>query len=341
MTKLIAFLAALWILVGTVAVRAEVKFGAATGQVDATVNFGSGADGFSIDFVTIGRTGNPADTSGEPESAGRVNYAYAIAKFEISRDMVVKANDGGGLGITLADMSTRGGNGGNRPATGISWNEAARFVNWLNTSQGFPAAYRFARQPGDEGYDVNSGILKWRSDQPGYNSANPFRNSQARYVLPGTHEWYKAAYFDPSLNKGAGGYWNYPTGSDVEPLAVKHGTAVGTAVYRQLMDQGLADVDQAGGLSPNGVMGLGGNVWEWEETEWDLVNSDTTADRGLRGGAWDVGSINLSASSRLGIEPSSGLSNVGFRVVIVPEPTSGLAGTLGICAILLWKRSSR
>jgi hypothetical protein len=24
-------------------------------------------------------------------------------------------------------------------------------------------------------------------------------------------------------------------------------------------------VDKAGGLSPYGVMGLGGNVWEWEE----------------------------------------------------------------------------
>ena len=40
------------------------------------------------------------------------------------------------------------------PATGISWNEAARFVNWLNVSQGHPVAYKFHSQPGDPGYHV-------------------------------------------------------------------------------------------------------------------------------------------------------------------------------------------
>ena len=40
------------------------------------------------------------------------------------------------------------------------------------------------------------------------------------------------------------------------------------------------------GWSPYGVMGMGGNVWEWEETEVDLVNDDPTGLRAARGGRW-------------------------------------------------------
>jgi hypothetical protein len=68
--------------------------------------FGNGANQFSMDFVTIGNPGNAADTSGDPNPAGRVNYVYNIGKYEVSRDMIEKANAAGGLGITLADMSS-------------------------------------------------------------------------------------------------------------------------------------------------------------------------------------------------------------------------------------------
>ena len=97
--------------------------------------FGSGANTFDIEFVSIGNPGNAADdVSANPDFAGSVPYSYRIGKFEVSRDMVTKASSAGGLGITLFDMTSFGGNGVNRPATGVSWNEAARFVNWLNTS---------------------------------------------------------------------------------------------------------------------------------------------------------------------------------------------------------------
>ena len=100
----------------------------------AADTFGSGANTFDIEFVGIGNPGNAADSTGDPNPAGSVAYAYNMGKFEVSRDMVTKANSAGGLGITLADMTALGGNGVNRPATGVTWNESARFVNWLNTS---------------------------------------------------------------------------------------------------------------------------------------------------------------------------------------------------------------
>src|SRR5436190_13212222 len=80
--------------------------------------FGSGTNSFSVDFVTIGSPGNPPDTVGTPFQAGSVGYTYQIGKYEISEQMIDKANALGGLGIT---KDTRGPN---KPATNISWFEA-------------------------------------------------------------------------------------------------------------------------------------------------------------------------------------------------------------------------
>ena len=168
------------------------------------MTFGSGANQFSMDFVTIGSPGNAADTTGSPNPAGAVGYTYQMGKYEVSRDMIIKATAAGSLGITLSDMSVFGGNGANRPTTGVSWNEAARFVNWLNTSSGGSAAYNFTTT------GANDYIGLWTvTDTLDYDASNPFRSLRANYVLPTIDEWYKAAYFDPSANGGLGGYWNY------------------------------------------------------------------------------------------------------------------------------------
>jgi formylglycine-generating enzyme required for sulfatase activity len=303
--------------------------------------FGSGANTFDIEFVTIGNPGNAADTTGDPNPAGSVANAYRIGKYEVSRDVVTKANSAGGLGITLNDMTLYGGNGLNRPATGVTWNEAARFVNWLNTSQGFTPAYKFTTQPGDGGCVANQNILLWVSGDAGFNAANPFRNSQAQYFLPSVDEWYKSAYYDPSANGGAGAYWNYPTGSDSAPTALPSGMAAGTAVYGQSIVTGPADITQAGGLSPYGTMAQGGNIWEWEETERDLVNDSSSSNRGIRGGSWALISSSLSSISRNSDSTTAGGSlGVGFRVAssAIPEPSTLLLGAVASVGLLLRRR---
>ncbi len=128
-------------------------------RADVVVSFGSDANQFDKVFVPIGNPGNVADTTGNPNPAGSVGYHYNIGKYEVSRGMVAKASAAGGLGITLHDMATFGGNGANRPATGVNWNKAARFVNWLNISQGFQPAYKFELQPGELGYNSNTDSL--------------------------------------------------------------------------------------------------------------------------------------------------------------------------------------
>src|SRR5262249_50390414 len=130
-----------------------------TGHADT---FGSGTNAFNIDFVTIGNPGNAPDTVGTPFQAGAVGYVFQMGKYEISEQMIDNANALGALGIT---KDTRGPN---KPATSVNWNEAARFVNWLNTSQGFHAAYNFTTQPGEGGYDANQNITLWVPSDSGY-----------------------------------------------------------------------------------------------------------------------------------------------------------------------------
>ena len=307
--------------VGLAAMALLATAGGVAPSQAGTVTFGSGANTFNMEFVTIGNPGNAADTTGEPNSAGAVGYTYGIGKFEVSEDMINKYNAlNPGLQIS---KDTRGTN---KPATRVSWNEAARFVNWLNTSTGNQAAYKFTTS------GVNDDIALWQSGDAGYDELNPYRNSLAKYFLPSYNEWYKAAYYDPNkLGLGVGGYWDYPTGSDSAPTPTSGGTTAGTAVYGQDFNQGPADVANAGGESPYGVMGLGGNVWEWEESSGDLANSSGSSSRGLRGGAWGyLSDYDLSSSSRNDFEPDFEDDSNGFRVAslpsseppAVPEPTS-------------------
>ena len=265
-------------------------------------DFGGGEHAFTIEFVTIGAPGNPPDTTGDPNPAGAVPYVYRIGKYEISERMIDAANALGGLGITKDKR------GPEKPATRVSWFEAAQFVNWLNTSTGGVPAYKF---------DAQGNFQLWAPGDPGYDPGNLFRNAQARYFLPSADEWYKAAFYDPV----AGIYWDYPNGSDSPPLPVASGTAPNTAVWNTGADP--ADITQAGGPSPMGTIAQAGNVWEWQESEFDLLNDSTNSTRSLRGSdnVLTHTSLALSSSYMAQALPSRSLDNVGFRIASqVPEP---------------------
>lgn len=313
-------------------VLATVASMAAPGHA-GVITFGSGSNQFNMEFVTIGNPGNLADTTGTPNPAGAVGYTYAIGKFEVSEDMITKYNANFGTANNL--VITKDTRGVNKPATSVSWNEAARFVNWLNTSTGNQAAYKFTTS------GVNDDIAFWTSGDAGYDASNPYRNSLAKYFLPSYNEWYKAAFYNPTNST----WYDYANGSNTAPTPVASGTTADTAVYNQPVPQGPADVDQAGGLSPYGVMGLGGNVLEWDETSVDLANSSVSTGRGRRGGNWLGGSALLSSSFRGFNLPNFVSSGMGFRVASqsssapVPEPTS--MAIFGLAALGMAYRARR
>jgi formylglycine-generating enzyme len=293
------------------------------------VNFGTGANQFTMEFVTIGNPGNAPDIAGSPNPAGAVAYEYSMGKFEVSETMINKFNASQSLQIT---MDTRGLDS---PATNVSWNEAARFVNWLNTSTGHAAAYKFTTS------DVNDNIELWTLGDAGYDPSNPYRNSLAKYVLPTYNEWYKAAYYNPVDNN----YYDFPNGSNTAPAPIFAGNSDNTAVYSFSFSQGPAGVFHTGGVSPYGAQGLGGNVFEWDESSSDLTNNLASDFRGLRGGSWWSDSGRLSRLFRSTAAPTYSQLDIGFRVAMlpdapVPEPSTLVIGTLFGLGGLLAKRRS-
>jgi sulfatase modifying factor 1 len=280
--------------------------GASVNAQTITQAFGSGAYSFSMQFVTIGNQNNPSDPIGSFGPVGAVPYIFNLGKYEVSRDMVLKASTAGGLGLTLRDMTGYGGNGLNKPATGISWYEAARFVNWLNTSKGYQAAYLF---DGSGNFQLWS-PLNAKGD-------NLYRHKDAFYFLPSIDEWHKGAYGSPS-----GAFYKYATGSNNPPTPVNEGTNEGSTVYEQNFNQGPADITNAGGLSPFGTMAQDGNVFEWMETARDGINDSASENRGDRSLSWFYGRGAFGSDILTNVTPLSEDFDQGFRVAMIPEPSS-------------------
>ncbi len=284
--------------------------------------FGSGANSFEIEFVPIRNAGNPPDAN--PNPAGAVPYRYRMGKYEISEQIIDTANALGGLGIT---KDTRGPN---MPATSVTWYEAARFVNWLNTSTGNVPAYKF---------DAAGNFQLWQPIDSGYDPANLYRNSRARYFLPSINEWHKAAYFDPV----AGVYYDYPNGSDMIPDGIDF---VGDTTFQAVFDDGAFnpqpnEIKDVGILSAFGIAGQAGNVAEWQESAFDRINNTVGEHRAEEGGSWKgIYTAFLAPNGGVGALPSFQADALGFRVgSVVPEPCTLVL--MGAVLIVLFGSSVR
>ena len=265
--------------------------------------FGGGTNTFTIPFVPIVNTGNTADTT----TYGAVPYQYRVSTYEITQDAITKATASGMANVTAGPWT------GNQPAASISWYEAAAFVNFLNTNSGKTAAYDLSFSDGSWSMTLQSSSNAWTAG-----GTNLYRNKDAYYFLPSDNEWYKAAYY----NLSGTNYFLYPTASSSVPTAVASGTTSGTAVYGGGAVTEPAAVTLAGGLSPYGTMGQGGNVAEWMESSLDGSNSSASADRTVRGGNAFFPESDLRSSFRAYGAPELGASTFGFRVASVPEPST-------------------
>ncbi len=285
------------------------------GSVSADT-FGTGANQFTIDFVPISGDAsgaNGTDISQYSPSDPRYReftdpgHDYRMGTYEVTNDQFAKfaANNPYWTG---ADV----------PSNAVSWYEAAQFVNWLNTSTGHQAAYKFSGTQGTSGY-----ILEvWQSGDTGYDASNPYRNSNAYYFLPTEDEWVKAAYWNGTNLQ------TWATVGDVNP------TQDGWNFY----DHGYAtdpigpwDVGD-GSMELNGTFDMMGNVWELMESPYFTGDYTSGSDRGLRGGSYYSYGVaeGLRSSDRYYGGPFSEFRHVGFRVASVPEPCSlvllGLGG---------------
>ena len=301
------------------------------------------AHAVTFDWATIGNPGNVDDIGGL--RAGGVDYTYQISKHEVTNAQYteflnavdptgVNANLGGDDGFLYnSSMSSdvAGGinfNGGaadgskyeiksgrdNNPVTYVSFFDAMRFTNWLHNGQGAG--------------DTESGAYTIGG------SAVEVRSASAKFWIPSDDEWYKAAYYDPNGNSGAGVYYDYPTGTDTYPdsdnpssLNTPDDTNVANFFMQDTVANGYNDGLAVSGstsfppntnpltdvgayslaTSPYGTFDQGGNVYEWNEAVYF-----STHHRALRGGAWDNPVTSLRADSQAVEPPTRELGIIGF-----------------------------
>lgn len=331
---------------------ATLTFWGIAAQADV-LNMASGLT--SLKMVTVGNPGNAGESSGSSTRGygpdvicGAVNRAYQIGKYEVTAaqyteflNAVAKTDPyylyDGRMAYTTADYKgchiQRTGSDGsyrysvasdwaNRPVNGVTFWNAARFVNWLNNGQGDgnteTGAYTL------NGYNANDG-------------RTIVRNSGAKWFLPSEDEWYKAAYHK---NDGVtGNYWKYPTCTDTDPgnTGMTLSGTIDSPYYRS--EVGF----HANSASAYGTFDQGGNVCEWNETIVDWMGGASA--RGVRGACFaDPLSEHTLASNRFGISPvydrNMNIQYMGFRVASVPEPGS-LAMLIGVAVgllVFIWHR---
>jgi formylglycine-generating enzyme required for sulfatase activity len=218
--------------------------------------------GITIEMVTVGDAGNPADQAyGTNPAFGSVAYAYAIGKYEVTNfeyaaflNAVAAVEDTFSL-YPATDNPSQAGNAKNilhpltrgivqtavaggftysiaanmadKPANFVTWFSAARFANWMANGQ--PTGGQTAATTEDGAYTLDgmmSGGMSGNSTVT-RNPINPNTLEQTSFWLPSEDEWYKAAYYDPgSIAETGTGYWLYATGNNTIPT-VATATATG------------------------------------------------------------------------------------------------------------------
>jgi formylglycine-generating enzyme required for sulfatase activity len=303
------------------------------------------ARGF-IATVPVGNVGNAADPS---TGFGAVNYAYSIGEYDVTPDQytaflnAVAASDPYGVynttmesdsnmsGTTSGDPGiirngspgsytyTVTGGRGNYPVTDVTFWDATRFANWLDNGQ----------PTGPEGPGTTeTGAYTLTPDGIANNTVT--RNASAKWALPSENEWYKAAYYTPTLNAGTGGYWLYPTQSNTI-------SAAQADYYDPPTNEGT-DTTPVGSYpypSYYGTYDQGGDAFQWNESIY------YTSSRGVRGGEFDVGSNDIESSDAGNTSPTDNEDFIGFRVVEVPEPASLGILAVGLSALLLRRKAER
>jgi formylglycine-generating enzyme len=317
----------------------------------------SAALAITIATVPVGNQGNANDPN-TGSLYGGVAYNYSIGEFDITVGQytaflnAVAATDTYGLynpsmaaDLNVAGISQSSFSGSYaynvigsplHPITYVSWGDAARFVNWLYNGQ--PTGGETLSTTEDGSYYLNGAITDTQ-----LNAVT--RKGTATWVIPTENEWYKAAYYNPNTTS----YYQFPFSSNTAPTSAPPGNTpntgnfkssnsgayavTGSSIYSSSQNY-LTDVGTyTASASPYGAFDMGGDVFQWNEA---LISGD----RGSRGGSWNIGSNFLASSFQASLDPSGGSFDFGFRVALVPEPSTAMLASIA-CGLIWTLRKRR
>jgi formylglycine-generating enzyme required for sulfatase activity len=308
------------------------------------------AQSVDIALCYVGYSGNAPDPA---TGYGRVGYDYCIAKFDITETQyaaflnavaqtdkyklyspkMAKSGNFKDSGQSDDDFHTNAGitrsgefgsyvysvlgTSGSDPVVWVTWFDAARFCNWLHNGQ--------PKDIGEREGSTETGAYTLSGDR---SQGNEQKNPGAKFWIPTENEWYKAAYYDPQLNGGNGGYWRYPTRSDTAPgNVIGGGSNEANYIVNGFFSVTVAPHDSytslmtpvgsfTGSFSYFGTYDQGGDVAQWNDA---LVSGKL---RGLRGGCWNSFAQALESSARGYDTPSAENGYNGFRIASVPQKPS-------------------
>lgn len=283
---------------------------------------------------TVGNVNNAANANGY----GAVKYEYQIGTYEVTNaqyaaflNAVAKSDPNNlyhtGMGSDALGGITRSGTDGaytytvksgsaNRPVNYVSIMDAYRFVNWLTNGQGTGST-----ETGSYDMSLDFGSINRMTLGTG----------TPQYYVTSENEWFKAAYYDPTLNDGAGGYWQYGTKSNIIPTP-----------------SGISDLPNRaniagfnGGLAPVGSYVASSSYYGLFDTEGNLSEfMDTINGEGrVRRGSWysttTDGQVGSGYRGIIGENDAS--RTLGFRITmaVVPVPEPAATSLIGAVAVIV------
>jgi formylglycine-generating enzyme required for sulfatase activity len=176
-------------------------------------------------------------------------------------------------------------NGEEQPVVGVSWYAARAYCFWLSLCEnGHVETFR---------RNVSTPDISTR------NVSTP--DVSTIYRLPHETEWQRAAAGRREDGAPRKYPWPKEKGEPNDKLANYGGNVGQTTPVGRYPE----------GATPEGLMDMAGNVWEWQEN-WDAKDKNA---RALRGGSWSYDSVYLPSAIRSRYIPVNRLYIVGFRVV--------------------------
>ena len=257
-------------------------------------------------FIPIGDTNNVAD----PQTGyGAVHYAYAIAEKPVTIEQFYYSGVGNGDEDYWNDGTRMVG--WDAPATMVTWNEAAKYCNWLTSGSPTNGAYQFDA--------TGSTLVAVDRDAA-------LATYGTVYALPTEDEWYKAAYYTGS------GYSLYPFGTDDPPRGgtnenpqanIKEGTYVNPS-------PNYAWKVGSGAMEQNGTYDMAGNAFEWIESAADGTLDDMAENRVMRGGSWYYNDYYTRSTTRTPRDPSVPSTAIEFRPVRIGAQIDSWSASHGL-----------